>query len=796
MSVSDLTLPLPARRADLVFRPLGDRGEHVVKDPRTGAYFKLGAEAYFLLSRLDGVQTAADVRAAYAGRFGEPLAEEDLGAFLQLARSRGLLQTGAGAGTLPPARPRQSLLAWRCRLFDPDRLFSFLAPRLWFVWTRGFLVLSAVGVVAAAVVVGLNREELAGSVAGALRWETALWVWLTLVVVTTCHEFAHGLTCKHYGGEVHEVGFLMLLLLPCFYCNVSDAWLFKEKSKRLAVTLAGGVSDLCLWAVAVFAWRLTLPGGLPHHLAWVVVSVCGGRVLCNLNPLLKLDGYYLLSDWVEIPNLRRSAWGYVKGWLRCLLWGAARPGRVPRGRFLLAYGTASLLGSAVFLILMLLTVSRLLGTRWGPAGLAAAALLAAGTFRALGRGLLLGEVRQMILRRHVRTGVWVCLLGAVPAALALVSIEDRSGGPFQVRPQTRAELRAPVAGFLRAVQGDEGDRVSSGAVVALLEVPDLASRLAQKRAEVREAQARLHLLEAGPRYEEVAEQRQRVERAREWRDLAEQDLRRGRQVLREDLARLDKQLVQYRAELEYARSVLDRSQRLRADRAVAEEEVRGADKQCRVARARGEQAEAEKRARQALGTQQAEAELARRGKELADAQSALTLLEAGTRPEEVEAEGARLARLEEEARYLEGLDGKLRVCSPVAGVITTARLREKIGQYVREGDLICQVDEPAVLEAEIAVPEQEAARVQSGQPVELKARALPFETLTARVERLAPAAAHGEVQSTVTVYCRLDASEALRPGMTGHARIGVGRRPAGAILFDRGLRLVRTEFWW
>jgi hypothetical protein len=183
-----------------------------------------------------------------------------------------------------------------------------------------------------------------------LRWETAFWAWLTLLAITACHESAHGLTCKHHGGEVPEIGFLLLLLMPCFYCNVSDAWLFKDKAKRLWVTLAGGYFELFLWALAVFVWRLTLPGELLHHLALVVVTVCGGRVFFNFNPLVKLDGYYLLSDLAEVPNLQRRAWGCVKAHLRWLLWGAPCPEAAPRGRFLLGYGTASLLMSLVFLV--------------------------------------------------------------------------------------------------------------------------------------------------------------------------------------------------------------------------------------------------------------------------------------------------------------------------------------------------------------------------------------------------------------------------------------------------------------
>jgi multidrug resistance efflux pump len=812
----DLVLPLPLRCSELVIRPLGENGPYVVKDSRTGAYYHLGDEEHFLLTQLDGEHDAEMVRTAFAERFDQPLSDEDLHEFLDMAQAQGLLQTPSGGRPLPGATPPQGadtphaprdgrgaaplglrLLYWRKSLFDPDRLFTWLAPKIGFFWTPAFLFVSAGCIALAAALVWANRQAVAGSFLSALRWETAALAWLTLLLVTTGHEFAHGLTCKRHGGEVHEVGFLLLFFMPCFYCNVSDTWLFKEKSKRLGVTLAGGYFELFLWALAVFAWRLTLPGTLPNYLAFVVLSACGVQTLFNFNPLLKLDGYYLLSDWAELPNLHQRAADCLRAHTRWLLWGAARPAPEPRRRFLLAYGSLSLLYSVVFLGVMLAGLATLAGPRLGWPGLVAAGLLTLVSVRGLAGGFSAGEVTTMLRLRYKRTAVWFLVLGASAAGLFLVPIEERVGGPFQVRPAVRAELRAPVAGFLRSVLCDEGDRVSPGTLVARLEVPDLASRLAQKQAEIREGQAKLRLLEIGTRYEEWNEQRRRAERAEAWRDLGRRDLQRTERALHEELERLDKQVAKCRAERRQAQEVLERRRKLRSQSAVAEEEYREAETKVQVCQAQEEQARADKRARQARGTLEAEAELARREKELAEARAILALMEAGSRPEEVEAERARLARLEEERRYLTGLCGKLAVTSPVAGVVTTPRLREKEGQYLREGDLIGVVEEPGGLEAEIALPEQDVARVEVGQRVELKARVAPFETVAVRVERLAPAAGRGEVQSTVTVYCRLGGyAAALRPGMTGHARIVTGRRAPGRIFLDRALRYLRTEFWW
>jgi putative peptide zinc metalloprotease protein len=178
-------------------------------------------------------------------------------------------------------------------------------------------------------------------------------------------------------------------------------------------------------------------------------------------------------------------------------------------------------------------------------------------------------------------------------------------------------------------------------------------------------------------------------------------------------------------------------------------------------------------------------------------------------PWEVEAERARLARLQEELRYLEGLQKKEPVTSPLPGVVTTPHVKERVGAYLNEGDLICVVEEVDVLEVEVALPEQDVDRVRPGQAVELKPRAAPLRTLRTQVDRVAPTAVRpeapalaapavrGEVPGTVTVSCRLEATDpGLRPGVTGYARVSCGPRPAGEVLADRALRFLRTEFWW
>ena len=147
--------------------------------------------------------------------------------------------------------------------------------------------------------------------------------------------------------------------------------------------------------------------------------------------------------------------------------------------------------------------------------------------------------------------------------------------------------------------------------------------------------------------------------------------------------------------------------------------------------------------------------------------------------------------------YLKETSRRLAIHSPVAGVITTDRLKQKIGDYFEEGELICEVEDAQQLEIVIALDEDQAARVRPGQRVRLKARSLPFEVFEVEVERIAPRASKGDVQSQVNIYCRLDDPDGkLRSGMTGYARIQCTRAAIATVLATKCLRFIRTEFWW
>src|SRR5205809_2077685 len=315
-----VTQELPKIRSDLVISRQG--GAVVLKDPATGRFFRFGEAEHFITSQLDGTTPIAVVRQRAGEEFGSLPEPGMVEGFVGSLRRLGLLETDDAALERPAARRRRTRggpLYLRFSAFDPDRLLDRLVDKVAFCFTPAFLVFSAAVIVLGFGIAVAEWGDITRDLRRLWRVEMLLVAWLITFMVSAAHEFAHGFTCKRFGGEVHEIGFMLIYFQPAFYCNVTDSWLFPEKSKRLWVSFAGPYFELFLWALAVLAWRLTDGETWINYLALIVMTSSGIKTLLNFNPFIKFDGYYLLSDYLEIPNLRRKSFRYVGSLIERLL---------------------------------------------------------------------------------------------------------------------------------------------------------------------------------------------------------------------------------------------------------------------------------------------------------------------------------------------------------------------------------------------------------------------------------------------------------------------------------------------
>jgi multidrug resistance efflux pump len=533
---------------------------------------------------------------------------------------------------------------------------------------------------------------------------------------------------------------MLLYLQPAFYCNVSDAWLFPEKSKRLWVSFAGAYIEVFLWALATLIWRLTEPGTIVHYQALVVTAASGIATLFNLNPLIKLDGYYMLSDYLEIPNLRQRAFNYLGALIKKLI-GMDSQVRsqdvtLKEKRIYLVYGLLAWAYSFLLLSWIVLKFGGFLVDKYQGAGFVSFIAIFLVAFRNQIRRAIsgFGHVMSALMKRLP----WILFLITVMAVLFIGRMELKVSGEFTIFPVWNADIRAEVEGIIREIYVDQGDRVDQGQPIVTLSDRDYSAELKKVVAELHEKEANLIKLKAGSRREEI-------------------------EVLRKDVEKAEQRL-------KYAEKYFERYDELFRRELISR-----------------------------LQLEEAEEQVAVRQKELEETRARLMLLLAGSRREEIDAAQAEIARLEVQQRYVGEQIGLVRVVSPVSGIVTTHNLKENVGQHVKKGDLIAEVHELRTVKAEIVIPEKEIADVQVGQDVALKVRAYPGRSFEGKVTSIAPIATKAEEkweQRTVLVTTELrNPSLLLKPEMTGNAKIFCGQRPIFDLMTRRLARYIRVEFW-
>lgn len=300
---------------------------HVVKDPSSNQFYRLNPIAHEFVGLFDGARTVEEIWKISLERHGDaaPTQHEAIQLLSQLYNSN-LLASDANPETdqlLRRGRDRLKqkaiqqaigIMYFKVKLFNPDAYLTWIEPILRpviNVW--GFAAWLAL-VVFALVKLLPEWGELVDS-AEQVYSNPALWPWLvvTFIVTKAIHETGHGVICKRYGGQVPEFGAMLLVLFPAPYVDASAAWGFESKWKRIAVGAGGMIFELFAASIAAFVWLNTHPGSLTHQIAYnVLFTASVSTVLFNANPLMRFDGYFILSDLLEVPNMMQRSQNLLK----------------------------------------------------------------------------------------------------------------------------------------------------------------------------------------------------------------------------------------------------------------------------------------------------------------------------------------------------------------------------------------------------------------------------------------------------------------------------------------------------
>lgn len=485
-------------RPNLVFTTQEHGGGHVVKDPVSMRYFRLEETQRFIVELMDGNHSLAQIQKAYEEKFRpQRLTLDELEAFASQLLEAGLAQNESPlASELFFERRRRTRRPWwlalanifylKVPLVDPDRFLGrlgFLGRTLFHPLTvlLGLLVLlGAVG-----LVVTHWRDFVARlpSYQEFFSWHSVLFVWVTLGVVKVLHELGHALCCKAMGGEVHEMGVVFLFFFPTLYCNVSDSWTLPSKWKRMAISAAGIYVELWLAALAAFAWWSADPGSVVHRFSFALMLVCGLQtLLCNANPLMRFDGYHVLADWLEVPNLAQQSTRCLRDHCKHVL-GMRFRTEQPRGKmgpgFLACFGLASLIYRTFVLILALYFLNqffvhhRLAFLGWFMVAVCLAGLAAPLVFGLLRTLSNRGRLPDM---KPSRSYLLLATLGVLVFVFFAFPFPRKVRGLALVQPDPSHARRVVVpesGGLLEECLVRDGQAVKAGDVLALLSNPKL-----------------------------------------------------------------------------------------------------------------------------------------------------------------------------------------------------------------------------------------------------------------------------------------------------------------------------------
>jgi putative peptide zinc metalloprotease protein len=511
-------------RADIQVEPHTYEGRtyFVVKDPISLRYYRLKDNEHFLLQFLDGRQTLEDAQKAYEKQYRpDRLKLEDLEAFAQQLLTAGLAQNESprAGKQLFDRRGKRRRSEWmqtltnilyiKIPIFDPDKILTVMLRYCRWIFTTLFFLASVTVMLAAVGLVTTHFETFRSKLPDYhefFSFKTVVYLWAALGVVKVIHEFGHGLSCKAFGGEVHEMGALFLCFSPALYCNVSDAWILPNKWHRIIISAAGIYVELIIAAVATFVWWNTPTQPFINNLSLSLMVVCSvSTVVFNANPLMRYDGYYVLADWLEIPNLRERSnrflsnlfleqalgvevqpEGYMELWRKVLFVGYAIVSYVYRWvvTFSILYFFYSFLRPY-----KLEVVSNMLVV-------AAVASMVGWPIYRMGkniwrRGRLPDMKRLRVAATCTVAAVILGFLCFVPVPISRI----RGVGLVQPHPDSAGVAVVRRSGYLQELKAQAGGAVTKDQVIAIFRDPELEDQLITALTDYENHKAHLRLLQ-------------------------------------------------------------------------------------------------------------------------------------------------------------------------------------------------------------------------------------------------------------------------------------------------------------
>jgi len=492
----------PKLRWDLRISEQTVAGEksYVIKVFETNSYNRYGETEYELLTLCDGNRTAADITEEMNTRHpDEPVAEPEVLDFLDGVEPA-MWERSVGEKNLAVLErirderksrvDQSSVLYISFRAWDPNKVLEKIDPYFGWLFTEGFVLFSLLLFISCMYLLAGDWTRIQADTASFYSFQNKtaydIWAfWFIMLVLGGIHEFGHGLTCKHFGGDVHQMGFLLIYFTPAFFTDTTDILLFDRGSRRLWVIFAGIWVELVVCSVSALTWHFTPAGSLISDLAYKTMLLSGIQgTLFNLNPLIKADGYYALAQFLDVDNLREDSFAFLRSCVRKYFLREdidLPPASRRHRRIYVIFGLTAILYSTTLIIVVLLFVRNVFVSKFGAWGY----VLTAGIvyfFARKGLRKAVPAIRAWLREKREVYMAWKMTrpqqIGALSVALLLLvpPFPAKISTDFVLEPGNDAHVRATVPGVVAKVFVHQGEEVSAGQILAVIENPDLSAK--------------------------------------------------------------------------------------------------------------------------------------------------------------------------------------------------------------------------------------------------------------------------------------------------------------------------------
>ena len=465
------------------------RGErwYVVRDPAGNQFHRLSDAAYRFVGLLDGSRTVGEAWELVGGQLADdaPTQPEVIQILSQL-HSANLLETDVSADAMVLLRRHKqqmkqkmqgrlmNILFPRIPIWDPDRFLCRWMPVVRPLLSKIGAIVWLIVVMAAVVAIVPRWEDVAKAARNSIAPGNWLWLWAVFVGIKFIHECGHAFACRRFGGEVHEMGIMFLVFIPTPYVDASTAWAFPSRWARMFVGAAGMIVELFVASILAFVWLNTNSNELINQLAYNAMLIASvSTIVFNANPLLRYDGYYMLSDFLEIPNLQRKSTEYILGLVKRHVFRVKATQPLPpvwQRVQLFVYGVLSTMYRVFVGVMIILLVAfsiPVLGVLMAIGGLVTWLVMPlVKTFKYLA---LDPELHRKRLRATACTLAFAAL---VFLCIGVIPWWQNVGAEGVIEPEEQAVLHAGVPGRVAEISALDGQWLKAGQVIVEHHIQD------------------------------------------------------------------------------------------------------------------------------------------------------------------------------------------------------------------------------------------------------------------------------------------------------------------------------------